>query len=80
VNLPKTTKNHIFFFLQNKGSRVIYSEKITLRLSAHLEGPLATLLMSGILDFSQFKFGHIFEGLLGPRFSWSWCLWKALDV
>ena len=47
--MPKTTQNRLF--LQNEGSRVIYNEKMTIRLSAHLEGPLATLLMSAILAF-----------------------------
>ena len=40
---------------------------MTLQHLAHLVGPLAiaTLLTSAILAFSQFEFGHLFEGLPG---------------
>ena len=50
------------FFLQNEGFGGIYSEKVTLQLLVHLEGPLATLLTSAILAFSRLNFGRIFEG------------------
>ena len=57
----------IFFFFNNEGFGIIYTEKMTLQHSAHLVGPpaIATLLTSAILAFSQFEFGHLFEGLPG---------------
>ena len=56
-----------FFFFHNEGFVIIYIEKMTLQHSAHLVGPpaIATLLTSAILAFSQFEFGHLFEGLPG---------------
>jgi len=59
----------IFFFWQNEGLMVIYSEKMTFRLPMHLVRPSATLLTSAILAFSRFNFGRIFEGLHGLRLS-----------
>ena len=58
-----------FFWWQNEGLGGIYSEKVTLQLSAHLEGPLTALLMSAIPTFSRFNFGRIFEGFPELRLS-----------
>ena len=59
-----------FFFLgQNEGFEGSYSEKVTLQLLAHLQGPPANLLTSAILALSQFHFECIFEGLPGLKLS-----------
>ena len=65
-NLPRKS---FFFWWQNEGLGGIYSEKVTLQLSAHLEGPLTALLMSAIPTFSRFNFGRIFEGFPELRLS-----------
>ena len=63
----KTAQN--FFVLKNEGFRGIYTGKVTLRLPAHLIGPLATLLTSVVLAFSWSSFLCIFKGLFGLRLS-----------
>ena len=47
---------YFFFFLQNEGSRGIYTGKVTLQLLAHLVGPLVTQLTSAVSAFSCSSF------------------------
>ena len=47
---------YFFFFLQNEGSRGIYTGKVTLQLLTHLVGPLVTQLTSAVSAFSCSSF------------------------
>ena len=68
---PETAQNPFFFFLflQNEWFAGIYTEKVALRLLAHLVRSPATLLTLAVSTFSKFNFGHVFEGLSKIRLS-----------